>query len=75
MSLRYYRFKLVLDDFCLIKLALENLTLSSILVGILSTVRNRYPMEVYLFTVLLAHMHSTLNPFVYLITNAHFRQG
>ena len=65
MSLRYDRFKLVLND----------LALSSTLVGILSTVSNRYPMEVYLFTVLLAHMHSTLNPFVYLITNAHFRQG
>ena len=65
MSLGYDRLKLVLND----------LALSSALVGILSTVPNRYPMEVYLFTVLLAHMHSTLNPFVYLITNAHFRQG
>ena len=65
MSLGYDSLKLVLND----------PALSSTLVGILSTVRNRYPMEVYLFTVLLAHMHSTLNPFVYLITNAHFRQG
>ncbi len=33
------------------------------------------PLEVYLFTVLLAHLHSTANPYVYLVTNIHFRQG
>ena len=33
------------------------------------------PMEVYLYTLLLAHMHSTLNCFVYYLTNPHFQQG
>ena len=33
------------------------------------------PMEVYLYALLLAHMHSTLNSFVYYITNPLFKQG
>ena len=33
------------------------------------------PMEVYLYSLMLAHMHSTLNSFVYYKTNPHFRTG
>ena len=33
------------------------------------------PMEVYLYALLLAHMHSTLNSFVYYFTNPHFKHG
>ena len=37
--------------------------------------RDSLPMEVYLYALMLAHMHSTLNFIVYYFTNPHFRHG
>ena len=36
---------------------------------------DKAPMEVHLYILLLAHMHSSLNPLVYAITNKHYRHG
>ena len=36
---------------------------------------SRFPAEVHLYILLLAHMHSTLNPIVYGLTNTHFKKG
>ena len=38
-------------------------------------IHDKLPHEVYLFSLLLAHMHSSLNWLVYAITHAHFRRG
>ena len=38
-------------------------------------IHDTLPHEVYLFTLLLAHLHSSLNWLIYAITHAHFRQG
>ena len=36
---------------------------------------DRAPMEVHLYILLLAHMHSSANPIVFAITNKHYRDG
>ncbi len=36
---------------------------------------DKLPHELHLYVLMLAHMHSTLSPIVYAITNIHFRNG